>query len=62
MSVGGDKCQITHAVSVYNECPPRQLNGRYVETTVDSHLVGLHSPRTATAERKALDTMRGRGP
>ena len=32
------------------------------ETALDSNLVGLHLPRTATAERKARDTMRVLGP
>jgi len=40
-------------------CPPRQLNGGCIETAPDSSLICLHLPRTATAEREALDTRRG---
>jgi len=43
-------------------CPLRQLNGGCIETAVDSRLtrlIGLHLPRTATAERKARHTMGG---
>ena len=43
-------------------CPPRQLNGGYIETAVHSNLIGLHLPCTATSVRKARDTMRGLWP
>jgi len=42
-------------------CPSRQLDGGYIETAMDSNLIGLHLPRTATAERKARYTMMGLG-
>jgi len=38
-------------------CPPRQLNGGCIETALDSNLIGLHLPCTATAEREARGTI-----
>ena len=40
-------------------CPPWLLNGGCIEIAPDNNLIGLHLPRTATAEREARYTRRG---
>jgi len=39
-------------------CTLRQLNDECIETALDSNVIGLHFPRTATAERESRDTRR----